>query len=94
MQCEPTKGDLCIKCWQKLLTFHEFYVQIESLHDVINKNKDDFGLHQEIVKVELPEQCDQIFSDGNWSFHSDPDEILSQNSFGKCRLNVSILIVK
>lgn len=62
-------------------------MQIESIHEVINKARDVIDLPHETVKVELNEpnlKCDQTFDD-NWTFHSEPDELSSQSSIGKCR---------
>lgn len=72
MQCEPHEGDVCLKCWQKLLTFHEFYIQIESIHDTLYKSKDLLGSPQETLKVEINEEnlkCEQSIDD-DW-FHNE-----------------------
>lgn len=79
LQFEPIDGDLCLKCWQKTLAFHEFYVQIESVHETISDNKVTVT-----VKTEAPEattiKCDPTFvEDYDWSFNDD----FSNDSDGK-----------
>lgn len=97
LQHKPNDGDLCVKCWQKILSFHDFYIQIQSIHEAISKSKDTLQIPQETVKVELTEstlKCDQTIDDG-WSVHealySDPDELTSHSSFGKTS-NLLLLI--
>lgn len=69
-QYEPIDGDLCLKCWQKTLSFHEFYVQIESIHETINQNNKTTQ-----VKSETTIKCDPTFDDDyNWSFNDDFQE--------------------
>ncbi|KAJ6627762.1 Zinc finger protein [Pseudolycoriella hygida] len=36
---EPTNGELCTECWQKLILFHEFYVRIEYIYEEKNKSQ-------------------------------------------------------
>lgn len=85
LQCEPHEGDVCSKCWQKLLTFHEFYIQIESIHDTLNKSIDLLGSPQETLKVEINEdnlKCEQQSFDDDW-FHNEPvDDLSSRSSHG------------
>lgn len=54
-QYEPLDGDICVKCWQKTLAFHEFYVQIESVRETICKVQDDLSVPHETIKVEINE---------------------------------------
>lgn len=78
-----------MKCWQKTLAFHEFYVQIESVHEAICKVQDDLSAPPETIKVEINEalykhdyddgdggdnMVDTTFVDNDWSFHNEPDE--------------------
>lgn len=68
LQFEPTDGDVCSKCWQKTVAFHEFHVQIESVHETLNQNRPT------IVKSEANDliRCDPTFvEDLNWSFNDD-----------------------
>lgn len=39
-QVEPTDGGICEKCWSSIKLFHEFYTQIEEIHQGIPKNRD------------------------------------------------------
>lgn len=96
LQHEPNDGSLCVKCWQKTLSFHKFYIKIQSIHetqsihDVFGKSNDTHHIPQETVKVELTEsnlKCDQTIDD-SWSVHSpvpysDQDELSSHSPFGK-----------
>lgn len=78
-----------MKCWQKTLAFHEFYVQIESVHEAICKVQDDLSMPHETIKVEINEalykndyddgdggdnMVDTTFDENDWSFHNEPDE--------------------
>lgn len=81
LQYVPNDGDICLKCWNKTLAFHEFYLHIETIHNVINKSKDVFGSLQETVKVEINEEnskCDPS-NDDDW-FQNEPLDDISSNS--------------
>lgn len=82
-QCEPNDGELCVDCWKKISAFDQFYINIESVHELINKTKESITV--EPVKIEIDEHSlkdERTFSDDDWSpFQNDIDES-DHNSIG------------
>lgn len=54
-QKEPTHGDLCRECWQKIVVFHEFYMRIEYIYETTSKDL----IASSILKVK-EENCEEI----------------------------------
>lgn len=62
LQTEPTNGNLCKVCWQKVVVFHEFYMQIESIFEQTNKNRivsSILNVKEETIEEVVCEQLDE-----------------------------------
>lgn len=73
-QKEPTDGDLCRDCWQKMVLFHEFYMRIEYIYETTSKDRIVSSILK--VKEENVEEirCEQIdgINDSESSLKSEP----------------------
>lgn len=90
-QFEPNDGELCIKCWQKTLAFHEFYIQIESVHEMINKSKllelpstSSYDSKTNPLAETVTIKCDVDYEDNDWTGFGDDVDNFSNSSMGEC----------
>ncbi|XP_055318231.1 zinc finger protein 429-like [Sitodiplosis mosellana] len=87
---EPIDGELCAECWKNILAFNQFYIHIETIHDLINKTKE--SVTAEPVKIEFDEhnlKDEETFGDDDWSFHNDLDES-DHDSTGPFTINATL----
>lgn len=72
-QKEPTDGEICRPCFQKVNLIHEFYIRIESIYEQTNKNRIVSSILN--VKEENVEGCDEMggFVDSESSFKCEPE---------------------
>lgn len=88
MQCEPSDGELCVTCWQKISDFNTYYTHIESVHESISKSR-DIVLY-EPLKIELDEgniKDEQSFDNEDWPFENDDEDTI--DSVGEFEMNIS-----
>lgn len=75
------------------MAFDQFYTHIETVHDLINKTKENITVGP--VKIEIDEhnsKDEQLFAnDEDWSFHNDIESDSDHNSIGRCQ---SVFIIE
>lgn len=59
-----------MKCWLKTVAFHEFYVQIEAVHETLNQNRPETSVKSE-ENYWIRSDPTYFVEDLNWSFNND-----------------------